>query len=215
MGVCSLRSLCCWVLAAAKNAWRGFAFAASVGESSALFRCDFRLSSDSEVVFELVWLLCLRWLASRPLRSLLGLGSGGSKGAGGDELVSFDFDLSKVCDSDLDSYATKYGWLDRSKARACRGEVVPKPEGDEVVVFTEFFLAGLRFPVAPFVLGVLKRFKLRFHQLNPSCFVHTHRVHTQPRKAGEVQAQFGVYTFCYRTGKEVLVQAQRNKWTPN
>lgn len=63
---------------------------------------------------------------------------------------------------------------------------------------------GLRFPVLTLVIGVLKRFNLMFHQLNPSSFVnlsvyvwgcksqgvepdlesfiHLHRVHPQPRK---------------------------------
>lgn len=47
-------------------------------------------------------------------------------------------------------------------------------------------------------------------------FVRTHRVHTQPRKiqvdGKPVAGQFGVYTFCYRHGAEVPVQAQKNKW---
>ena len=87
-----------------------------------------------------------------------------------DELVSFELGLSKICDSDLDQFATKYILLERSKAWSCEGEVVPDPRDNEVVVFSEFFVAGLRFLVAPFVLDALKWFKLWFHQLTPSCF---------------------------------------------
>lgn len=174
-------------------------------------------------------------------KSTARLGEGGGSGAGGDETVSFEFGLSRVTASDLDTFA-KNAWLERGSARPSKGKVVPLPEDDEVVVFKEFFLAGFRFPAHPLVLGVLKRFKLRFHQLNPSCFtklsvyvwachsqgvepdlegfIRTHCVHTQPRKVGEVDGksvfgQFGVYTFCYRTGTEVPVQAQKNKWTAN
>ena len=71
-------------------------------------------------------------------------------------------------------------------------------------MFWEFFVAGLRFPPHPLVIGVLKRFNLKFHQLKPSSFVklgiyvwactsqgmdpdlegfiRLHRVHPQPRK---------------------------------
>lgn len=72
--------------------------------------------------------------------------------AGGAENVSFEFGLSRVTESELDSFA-KRGWLDRGLARATKGEVVPKPEDDEVVVFREFFLAGFCFPAHPLVLG--------------------------------------------------------------
>ena len=51
------------------------------------------------------------------------------------------------------------------------GKVVPDSHDDKVVVYREFFMAGLRFPPHPLMIGVLKRFNLRFHQLNPSSFV--------------------------------------------
>lgn len=96
----------------------------------------------------------------------------------------------------------------------------------------------MRWPPHPLVVGALKRFNLRFHQLNPSSFVKLsiyvwgcksqgvepdldgfvclHRVHPQPRKVKvgdrELLGQFGVCTFVYRTGTEVPVQAQKNKW---
>jgi hypothetical protein len=87
-----------------------------------------------------------------------------------DAVVSFEFGLSRVTLSDLDDF-TKAGWFPRDLARPSEGEAVPDPHDDEVVVYKEFFLAGLRFPVHPLVVGVLKRFNLKFHQLNPSSFV--------------------------------------------
>lgn len=128
--------------------------------------------------------------------------------------------------------------MPRTDARFCAGEVRPNPRSDEVVVFKEFFEAGLGWPPHPLVIGALKKFNLRFHQLTPSSFVklsiyvwgcksqgvepdldgfvRIHRVHSQPRKVKdgdkELLGQFGVCTFVYRTGVEVPVQAQKNKW---
>ena len=87
-----------------------------------------------------------------------------------DAAVSFEFGLSRVTLSDLDEFA-KVGWFPRDLARLSEGEVVPDPHDDEVVVYKEFFLVGLRFLVHPLIVGVLKRFNLKFHQLNPSSFV--------------------------------------------
>jgi hypothetical protein len=70
----------------------------------------------------------------------------------------------------LDEF-TKAAWFDRDSARPSEGETVPDPYDEEVVVFKEFFYAALRFPPHPLVVGVLKRFNLKFHQLNPSSFV--------------------------------------------
>ena len=87
-----------------------------------------------------------------------------------DVVVSFEFGLSRVTLRELDELA-KLGWFSRDLARPSEGEVVPDPREDEVVVFMKFFLVGLRFPLHALVVGVLKRFNLKFHQLNPSSFV--------------------------------------------
>lgn len=71
------------------------------------------------------------------------------------EALSFDFGLSLVTEEYLDTYA-KY-----------KCETVPKPLDDEVVVFWEFFLVGLQFSVIPFVLEVLKTFRVRFPPAEP------------------------------------------------
>jgi hypothetical protein len=98
-----------------------------------------------------------------------------------------------------------------------------------------FFYTGLRFLPHPLVVGALKRFNLKFHQLNPSSFVKMSiyvwgcrsqgvepdlegfvHVHPQPHKLtiGErtLICQFGVCTFVYRHEVEVPVQAQKNMW---
>ena len=117
--------------------------------------------------------------------------------------VSFDFSPTRVTLEELDEFV-KMGWFPRNLARLLEGETVLDQQDDEVVVYQEFFVVGLRFPLHPLVIGVLKRFNLKFHQLNPSSFVKlgiyvwackfqgvdpdlegfilVHRVHPQPRK---------------------------------
>ena len=77
-------------------------------------------------------------------------------------MLSFDFGLSRVTSSDLDDYA-KATWFARDSTRPSRGETVPDPKNDKVVIFKEFFEARLRFPPHLLVIGVLKRFNLKFH----------------------------------------------------
>lgn len=93
----------------------------------------------------------------------------GSEGAPKLEVPSFDFGASVVSEKDLALFA-KRKWFAAGEARVPEGEMVPQPLDDEVVVFREFFYAGLRFPVIQFVLEVMRRFGLKFHQLTPSCF---------------------------------------------
>lgn len=86
-----------------------------------------------------------------------------------DEVGSFEFGSSLFTQADLDGFV-KSEWLERGRARAPEGGIIPKPHADEVVVFREFSLSGLRFPMTPFVFSVLQRLNIRFHQLIPSCF---------------------------------------------
>lgn len=146
--------------------------------------------------------------------------------------VSFDFGLSRVTLKQLDEF-TKMGWFPHDLARPSEGEVIPDPRDNEVVIYKEFFTVGLRFLPHPLIVRVLKRFNLKFHQLNPSSFVklsiyvwgcksqgvepnlkgfiRLHRVHPQLRRmnviGNTVLGQFGIYSFVYRHGVEVPVQA--------
>jgi len=78
------------------------------------------------------------------------------------DVVELYFCLSRVTLSNLDEFV-KAGWFARDLARSFEGEVVPDLHDDEVVVYKEFFLASLRFPSHPLVVGVLKRFNIKFH----------------------------------------------------
>ena len=90
--------------------------------------------------------------------------------AASDVAMSFEFGPTRVTLEELDEFM-KLSWFSWDLARLPEGEVVPDPRDDEVVVYQEFFMAGLRFLPHPLVVGVLKRFNLRFHHLNPSSFM--------------------------------------------
>ena len=51
------------------------------------------------------------------------------------------------------------------------GEIEAKPQPDEVVVFRDFFIAGLRFPLDPVVVEIFKLFDVYTHQKMPTSFV--------------------------------------------
>jgi hypothetical protein len=60
---------------------------------------------------------------------------------------------------------------DISIVRAGRDNNVPAPEENEVVIFSCFFKAGLRFPLSGFVVEVLKIFQIFLHQLTPEAIL--------------------------------------------
>jgi hypothetical protein len=130
------------------------------------------------------------------------------------------------------------GYFGSGVGRVPGAEEVPEPEG-ELVVFEEFFTAGLRLPTHRFVAEVLQRFEVQVHQLTPNAvvvlakyvwavtsyggqpsvevFAKHYCLHWQKRKIGHKIAQFGSCMFTPRTGKtsmEVveLVPCARNKW---
>ena len=51
------------------------------------------------------------------------------------------------------------------------GETIPKPKAADVVVFRDFFLCGLRFSTARFLLQVLEAFEVQLHHLTPNGIV--------------------------------------------
>jgi hypothetical protein len=55
--------------------------------------------------------------------------------------------------------------------RAPLDEQVPTPALDEVVVFRDFFICGLRFPCNPMLVAMLDKFSVKIHQLSPNSFL--------------------------------------------
>jgi tRNA A37 threonylcarbamoyladenosine synthetase subunit TsaC/SUA5/YrdC len=50
-------------------------------------------------------------------------------------------------------------------------ETILEPHLDEVVVFEEFFTAGLRMPPHPVLADILLKFQIQIHQLTPNAIV--------------------------------------------
>lgn len=77
------------------------------------------------------------------------------------------FGKSSIKQSHLDNMRGRY-FRDMSTVRADDGErTVLTPEENEVVIFRNFFKAGLRFPLSKFVVEVLKIYQVYLHQITP------------------------------------------------
>jgi hypothetical protein len=55
--------------------------------------------------------------------------------------------------------------------RAPGKETVPKPRDNEVVIFRDLLFAGLRFPLHPTVVDILRYFDIYLHQLTPNAIL--------------------------------------------
>jgi hypothetical protein len=53
-------------------------------------------------------------------------------------------------------------------ARAPGQETVPKPRDNEVVIFRDLLYAGLRFPLHPAAVNILRYFDIYLHRLTPN-----------------------------------------------
>jgi len=70
----------------------------------------------------------------------------------------------------IESYVER-GYFPAGVYRPPQAEETPNPEDGECVVFRDFFVAGLQFPLDPAVPEILSRFKVKIHQLMPNAFV--------------------------------------------
>jgi hypothetical protein len=57
-----------------------------------------------------------------------------------------------------------------------QAEETPDPQDGECIVFRDFSVTGLRFPLDPMVPEILDRFKVKIHQLTPNAFVHLSKI---------------------------------------
>jgi hypothetical protein len=126
--------------------------------------------------------------------------------------------------------------------RAPGRETVPRPRDNEVVIFRDLLYAGLRFPLHPAVVDILRYFDIYLHQLTPNAilrlsvymwicrttkikpsaegFASAHQVHHQRRtvfeeegdQSVEKDCQFGCLNFSYKAGVVSPVTAYRNKF---
>jgi hypothetical protein len=126
---------------------------------------------------------------------------------------------------------------DISIVRADNGDrTVPVPEENEVVIYRNFFKAGLRFPLSRFVVGVLKIYEIFLHQITPEaiirmgifvwamrsqglepsakCFCSMHELcyETKPWGKEQYHNNFGCYSFVARLGSSCPVPTFRKRW---
>ena len=85
------------------------------------------------------------------------------------------FGLSLATKALVDGYVQK-GYFESGVCRASEGEDTPNPREGECVVFCDFFVAGLRFPLDPSVPEILARFGLKLHQLTPHAIVQLSKI---------------------------------------
>lgn len=60
------------------------------------------------------------------------------------------------------------GFVGEKKVRSPQGEMVPKPQAADAMVFRDFFTYDLRFPTARFLREVLEAFEVQMHHLTPN-----------------------------------------------
>jgi hypothetical protein len=74
------------------------------------------------------------------------------------------FEKTTIKQSHIDNMRGRY-FRDLSVVRVGGDNIVPAPEGNEVVIYRSFFKASLRFPLSKFVVEVLKIYQIFLHQI--------------------------------------------------
>jgi hypothetical protein len=77
--------------------------------------------------------------------------------------ISYDFGLSKVTISHITSLKKSARYVPKGFAWSPSVESVPAPQENEVVVFEDFFIAGLCIPPHPVLLEILHEFQVQLH----------------------------------------------------
>jgi hypothetical protein len=80
------------------------------------------------------------------------------------------FGKSTIKQSHLENMRGRY-FRDMSIVRAGRDNNVPAFEENKVMIYRNFFKAGLRFPLSKFVVEVLKTFQIFLHQITPEAII--------------------------------------------
>jgi hypothetical protein len=83
---------------------------------------------------------------------------------------SLVFGESKVTTDMIREYEAA-GFFPSGTGRAPLDEQIPAPENEEIVVFRDFFICGLRFPCDPILPVILDAFSVKIHQLSPTSFL--------------------------------------------
>jgi hypothetical protein len=84
--------------------------------------------------------------------------------------IHVEFGKSTIKAEDL-LLMKKLGYFGKNEdglVRFSRDEVILEPRDNEVIIFKNFFRAGLQFPLYEMIGEVLKRFEIYLHQLTPN-----------------------------------------------
>ena len=77
---------------------------------------------------------------------------------------------SVVSKNTIEFYVLK-GYFKEGDCRPPEGEITPTPKEGDVVVFRDFFTAGLRLPMDPVFPSLLAPFNVKLHHLTPNAMV--------------------------------------------
>jgi hypothetical protein len=83
---------------------------------------------------------------------------------------AFVFGKSKVTTKLIKEYE-EAGFFPSGDGRPPSNEETPSPEADEIVVFRDFLVCGLRFPCDTLLSAILEKFSVKIHQLTPNSFL--------------------------------------------
>ena len=146
------------------------------------------------------------------------------------------FGKSIIRQGQIEAMKGKY-FHDVSIVRARGEDIVPLPQGDEVVVFRSFMKAGLRFPLHKMLVKVLKTFEIYLHQITPEalirvgvfiwamrsqgleldarCFYNIHELSYQTKATEKEQYHnnFGCYSFVPHSEVNYPVPTFQKKWS--
>jgi hypothetical protein len=144
------------------------------------------------------------------------------------------FGKSTIRQGQIEALKGKY-FHDVSIVRAEGEDIVPLPEGDEVVVFKSFMKARLRFLLHKMLVEVFKTFEIYLYQITPEalrlrvfiwamrsqglepdarCFCNIHELSYRTKATGKEQYHnnFGCYSFVPRSEANYPVPTFRKKW---
>lgn len=155
------------------------------------------------------------------------------------QLTPFRLGCSRIAANEIQDYINR-SYLtasDPPEFRPPGDEEYPQPRPYEAVVFRDYFVAGLKFPLDDFVAGVLERFSLQLHQLTPNAiarlgvfafsvkmqggplsvdaFARFCTLHWSPSKTEEGESlEFGSYNFVPRNSRCTvsIAHTYKNKW---
>jgi hypothetical protein len=62
-------------------------------------------------------------------------------------------------------------YFPKGYGRPSGAQFIPEPRANEVVIFDDIFIAGLRMPLHPVLVDILHKFLVQLHHLTPNTIV--------------------------------------------